>query len=109
MMRYPDLYFSSGMETHANRCRFDVRTLDAHYAVTNPVHHVSRAAPGPANTGGIVKCPALHLAAVFHVANVALRSSPVDINAQEPVVKCVPRGIAIDVPINSTLEWTFSR
>ena len=100
---------SSGTETHANAYRFDVLTLNVHDAVTNLAHHVSRAAPGPANTGGIVKCPALRLAAVFHATNAALRPSPVDIDAQGPVVKRVPRGIATNVQINSMLEWTFSR
>jgi hypothetical protein len=96
--------FSSGIKTHANRCRFDICTLNAYYTVTNPVYHVLRVAPGLVNTEVIVKCPALYLAAIFHVINVAPRSSPVDINAQEPVVKCVLRGIAINVPINLMLE-----
>jgi hypothetical protein len=88
----------------ANRYRFDVLTLDVPYAVTNPVHHVLKVAPSSVNTEGIAKCPVLCLAVVFHVINVAPRTSSVDINVRESVVKCVPRNIATNVQINSTLE-----
>ncbi len=93
----------------ANRYRFDVLTLDVPYAVTNPVHHLLKVAPGSVNTEGIAKCPVLRLAVVFHVINVAPRTSSVDINVREFVVKCVPRNIATNVQINSTLEWNFSK
>jgi hypothetical protein len=109
MMGHSDLDFPSRTEKHANICRFDALTLDAHYAVTNLVHHVSKAAPGSANTKGSAKCPALRRAAAFHVTNVAPIPSHVDINVQEPVVKCVLRGIATNVPINLTLELNFSK
>lgn len=89
--------------------RFDVLTLDALYAVTNLVHRVWRAVPGPANTREHAKCPAQRLAIVYHATNVALRPSRVATDVQESVVKCVRRGIATNVPINSRLESTFSR
>jgi hypothetical protein len=94
---------------YAHRYRFDVLILDVLYTVTNLVHRVWRAAPGPANTRGDAKCPAQRPAIVCHVTNVALRPSRVAIDVQEFVVKCVRRGIATNVPINTRLESTFSR
>ncbi|TGO45849.1 hypothetical protein BCON_0361g00090 [Botryotinia convoluta] len=69
------------------RCRFDVLTPDALYAVTNLVHHVWRAVRGPASTSGHAKCPAQRLAIVCHATNIALRPSLVGTDVQEFVVK----------------------
>ena len=60
------------IEIYANRYRFNVLTLDAPYAVTNPAHRVWRAAPGPANTTGDAKCPAQRLAIVYPATSAAL-------------------------------------
>lgn len=68
-----------------------------------------RAAPGLANTRGDAKCLAQRPAIVCHVTNIALKPSLVGTDVQEFVVKCVRRGIATNVPINSRLESTFSR
>jgi len=101
--------FSLGViKLYINRYRFDVLTLDALYAVTNLAHRVWRAAPGPASTRGHAKCPAQPLAIVCHATNVALRPSIVAIDVQEFAVKCVQKGIATNVLINSRLESTFS-
>ena len=106
---HSDLFSFSVIEIYANKYRFDVLTLDALYAVTNLVHLVWRDAHGPANTRGDAKCPAQRLAVVCHATYVALRPSRVVTDVREFVAKCVPRGIATSVPINSRLESTFSR
>ena len=97
------------IQIYANRYRFNVLTLDAPYAVTNPVHRVWRAAPGTANTRADAKCPVQRLVIVYPVTNAALRHSRVAIDVQGYVVKCVPKGIATNVLVNSKLESTFSK
>jgi hypothetical protein len=109
LLRHLDLFSFSIIQLYANRYRFDVLTLDALYAVTNLVHRVWRAAPGLANTKGHAKCPAQRLAIVCHATNAALRPSLVATDVQEFVVKCVRKGIATNVLINSRIESIFSR
>jgi hypothetical protein len=92
-----------------NSRRSDVLTLDALYSVTNLVHRVWRAAPGPVSIREHAKCPAQHLAIVCHATNVALRPSLVVTDVQEFVVKCVQKGIATNVLIDLRLGSTFSR
>jgi len=101
--------FFSVIKLYINSHRSDVLTLDALYSVTNLVHRVWRAAPGPVSTRGRAKCPAQHLAIVSHAANVVLRPSLVATDVQESVVKCVQKGIATNVLIDLRLGSTFSR
>lgn len=109
MTGHSDSYFPSGVETHANGYRFEILTLNIHDAVTILVYHMLRAAPGPANTEEVVKCPVLHLVAVFHATNVALRPSPVNIDAPGTCGEVCAEDIATNAPMNLMLEWTFSR
>ncbi|CAD6574519.1 MAG: hypothetical protein ASARMPRED_006796 [Alectoria sarmentosa] len=52
--------------------RFVALTHDVHYSVTNPAHHASRSAYGPANTKGSAICLAPRPVAAFRVPNAAL-------------------------------------